>query len=288
MSVRLKILLSYHYHKDTDLDTLLEKKFAPHYPEIFLDSGGFSAMTQGATINLSEYAAFLKRYAHRITTYANLDVIGDAAKTWANQQRMEALGLRPLPVFHTGETWDVLERYIERYAYIALGGLVPYIRQWAKIMPWLVRAFKLAGSRSVFHGFGVTTWQMLSRLPWYSTDSSTWVNGFRFGCLKLFNDKAGVWQDINVGDRNSCLNRSALIETYGYTADQLADQKSYSRKDLCAISAVATQRSEKWLRRRHGDISTSHNARTGIRVYMADPTTTDTASASALLNASQP
>ena len=73
------------------IDELLEKKFAPHVPEIFIDSGGFSAKTQGAEIDLSAYVAFLKRYAHRITVYANLDVIGDATSKVSNMDPTEAL-----------------------------------------------------------------------------------------------------------------------------------------------------------------------------------------------------
>ena len=44
---RLRILLSYHYFGREDLDALLAKHFTEPYPEIFLDSGAFSAKTQG-------------------------------------------------------------------------------------------------------------------------------------------------------------------------------------------------------------------------------------------------
>lgn len=286
MSIRLKILLSYHYYKDTDLDALLEKKFAPHYPEIFLDSGGFSAMTQGVTINLSEYAAFLKRYAHRITTYANLDVIGDAAKTWANQQKMEALGLRPLPVFHTGESFDVLERYVERYPYIAIGGMVPYLRQWKKLIPWLVQCFKRAEGKSVFHGFGATAWGVIHSLKWYSVDSSSWAASFRFGQVGLFDEHKGKWQETNLGNVATCKEARPLFERYGFDWLDFADRKRNDRKKICAISALAYMKAEAWLRRRHGEIAIPKRDAEprGTRVYLAEGGGSDTPLASAGLN----
>ena len=184
--MKLRILLSYWYYKDTDLDSLFEKYFTPPYPDVFADSGGFSAMTQGAQIDVNEYAAWIKRYKHLFNTYANLDVIGDAGATLDNQHRLEDLGVEPIPVFHVNEDWAHLESYIENYPYIALGGMVPYMRYTKKIMPWIIKAFKLSGDKSVFHGFGATSWEVIKDLPWYSVDSTTWMAGHRYGAQFVF------------------------------------------------------------------------------------------------------
>lgn len=252
--IRLKILLSFHYYQQTNLDELLEKKFAPHYPEIFVDSGGFSAATQGASIDLAAYIAFLKRYKDRIAVYANLDVIGDPVTTAANQARMEDAGLRPLPVFHTGEPWEYLERYVERYPYIALGGMVPYMRRWQKLMPWLVRAFRMAKGRSVFHGFGATAWGVIKALPWYSVDSSSWASSFRFGQLHLFDVRRGAWGIALLGDAKTCAKYAALIRAHGFEPGEFADRKRNKRERVSAISALAYIRAERWLQQRHGDV----------------------------------
>ena len=44
----------------------------------FLDSGAFSAFTQGAEIDIQEYIEFIKEHKDYLEAYANLDVIGDA------------------------------------------------------------------------------------------------------------------------------------------------------------------------------------------------------------------
>lgn len=268
--MKLRILLSYHYYKDTDLDDLLEKKFAPHYPEIFIDSGGFSAMTQGVQINFAEYCAFLKRFKHRITTYANLDTIGNAEATWANQQRMHDAGLNPIPVFHTDEPFEYLERYVDRYPYIALGGMVPYMRQWKTIMPWIIRCFKVAKNKSVFHGFGCTTWNIISRVPWYSVDSSSWAASFRFGNIGLFNSKSGSWQTANLGDAKTCKAAESLFREYGFDWKDFADRKRNDRKKIAGISALAYIKAEAYLRRIHGEVKMPHREDIGTWLCLAD------------------
>ena len=126
--MQLRILVSYHYYKNTDLDALFAKHFTKPYPDVFADSGAFSAMTQSVEIDWRDYAAWVKRWRHLFTAYANLDVIGNAEATWENQQRLENVGLKPVPVFHVGEDWSYLECMVKRYTYIALGGLVPHLR----------------------------------------------------------------------------------------------------------------------------------------------------------------
>ena len=285
MSVRLKILLSYHYYKDVDLDDLLERKFAPHYPEVFIDSGGFSAMTQGVQIDINAYANYIKRYGRRITTYANLDVIGDAKQTLANQKTLEAMGLQPIPVFHTGEDFRYLEAYVERYPYIALGGMVPYMRRWKEIMPWIVRCFKIAKGKSVFHGFGCTTWNITSRVAWYSVDSSSWAASFRFGQVNLFDATTGKWTDFALGDRKSCAAAARLIRAYGFDPEDFADRARNDRKKIAAIAAMAYMEAEKFLQKRHGPVVLKGKP-DGIRLSLAtggDPGI-DLANASAVLN----
>ena len=54
--------------------------------DLFLDSGAFSAETQGAKIDIQEYIDFIKEHQDVIEVYANLDVIGDPVSTWKNQK----------------------------------------------------------------------------------------------------------------------------------------------------------------------------------------------------------
>ena len=253
-NMKLRILLSYHYYKDTDLDALFEKYFTPPYPEVFADSGAFSAASQGAQINIPDYAAWVKRWAHLFTTYANLDVIGDPDATDRNQKALEDLGLEPLPVFHTGSDMAHLEKLVERYQYIALGGMVPFMRFPKRIMPWLIKCFKLAQGRAVFHGFGATSWTVVKALPWYSVDSSSWGSGFRYGEVPVFDVRAGKFQTLNLGNVAAWQRHSRLVEALGFDWRDFADRNRNDRAKICAISALSYMMAEQWLRHRHGEI----------------------------------
>lgn len=156
--------------------------------DLFLDSGAFSAFTQGVEINLDEYCAFIKEHKKHLTVYANLDVIGDPAGTWANQKEMEKQGLNPLPCFHYGEDPKWLIRYLKAgYEYIALGGMVPISTK--DLSSWLDKIFgeylcDADGMPKVkVHGFGLTSLRLMLRYPWFSVDSTSWVVTGRMGSV---------------------------------------------------------------------------------------------------------
>lgn len=166
--------------------------------DLFLDSGAFSAFTQGVTIDIQEYIAFIKEHESLLTVYANLDVIGDPAATWKNQQIMEAAGLHPIPCFHYGEDVKWLQRMLRRgYEYIALGGMVPI--STADLIPWLDRVFAehICGADNMpsvkVHGFGLTSLRLMMRYPWYSVDSTSWVVTGRMGGVYVPRYRAGEY-----------------------------------------------------------------------------------------------
>lgn len=248
-----RVLLSWYYYQKADLDEVFSKYLVRPYPELFLDSGAFSAFMQGVTISLSDYAAWIKKYQHLITLYANLDVIKDAESTWRNQQRLEQeYGLSPLPVFHVSEPWDMLERYLATYPYIALG--VAGTRSHV-YMPWLVKCFKMAEGRAVYHGFGITTWEVLKAFPWYSVDSSSWGQGFRFGNVPVFDERQGKFIKVQLGDYQSCYAYAWLIRSYGFDPSDFAHRSRGYRQHICALSALSYMKAEHWLTKRWGEVS---------------------------------
>lgn len=157
---------------------------------ILLDSGAYSAFTQGYEIPVEEYAAFLHEWKDCLVGYFNLDVIGDFDRTWDNQDYLEAAGLNPIPVVHYPVATEVLRIVSRQYDFIGLGGLVPVSTPEAD--SWLNQVFyKNDGSRRFpgirFHGLGMTKTRLLNKYPIYSVDSTTWLNGKRFGKMLVGN-----------------------------------------------------------------------------------------------------
>jgi hypothetical protein len=269
---RLRILLSYWYYRDSDLDALFTTHFTPPYPEVFADSGAFSAMTQGVAITPESYAGWLQRWAHWFTAYANLDVIMDAEATRTNQQRLEDLGLTPLPCFHVRSAWSYLEHYLAHYPYIALGVAGMQGRKPA-LMAWLTRCFRLAGARAVYHGFALTSWEVMSTFPWYSVDSSSWGQGFRYGQVPVFCPRRRRFVKLRLRDRRAWYREAVLVRSYGFDPEDFVDPARYDRAKVCALSALAYLQAEAFLRERHGLIYLpERGGKAGTRMPLVDGT----------------
>lgn len=161
--------------------------------KIFLDSGAFSAFTLGVSISVEEYCEYIKRNMDIIRVEDNvvmasvLDGIGDPLQTWRNQLEMELRGAKPLPCFHAGEDERYLEWYVKNYEYITLGGMVGSSTK--QLCIWLDRMwdrYLTDGSgraRIKVHGFGITAVPIMERYPWYSCDSSSWIQSAAFGSI---------------------------------------------------------------------------------------------------------
>lgn len=181
------ILESYHY--------VLKQKYVDDMRRdnatVFLDSGAFSAWTLGATINIEDYCAYIIRnrdiirHEDGVMMASVLDGIGDPLQTWRNQLEMEQRGAKPLPCFHFGEDEKYLEWYIQNYEYITIGGMVGKSSQ--KLRIWLDRIwdrYLVDGSGNAkikVHGFGLTSVPLMADYPWYSCDSSSWIQAAAFG-----------------------------------------------------------------------------------------------------------
>lgn len=191
---------------------------------LFLDSGAFSAYTQGIEIDIQEYIKFIQTHINLIEVYANLDKIHltdknlSASQTWQNQMVMEKAGLKPLPVFHYGEDEKWLKRYIGRgYEYIALGGMV----KTSNLISWLDHIWKtyLTDSSGIpiikVHGFGLTSHLLMFRYPWYSVDSTSWVVTGRLGSIYIPRYRKGQWVYNENSWKISVSNQSPNLKDAG-------------------------------------------------------------------------
>ena len=178
-------------------------------PDLFLDSGAFTAWTKGTKIDLDAYADFALAHRDVFTVVANLDVIpgapGAAAPTSAAVERAAAQGwehyehLRRrfagcpftlLHAYHYGEDSRWLKKLMDQAEYLAVGGIAtPGLTTGAKrafldgIMPLLTDDAGRPVRR--FHGFGVTGLSLMRRYPWYSVDSTSWLMATRFGSVHV-------------------------------------------------------------------------------------------------------
>lgn len=192
-------LESYHYvHKESAV-----AKMRRDGVKVFLDSGAFSAFSMGVKVDIGKYCDYIHKNADIIEVASVLDAIGDADGTWRNQEEMERRGTRPLPCFHYGEPTEVLDYYVSKYEYITIGGMVPV--STPQLLLWLDRLWAehlthADGTPKLrVHGFGLTSLPLMFRYPWYSVDSSTWVQWAANGMI-LIPGKAG---QVDVSSKSS-------------------------------------------------------------------------------------
>lgn len=197
------ILESYHYvGKQQYVDAMRENG-----ARVFIDSGAFSAYTLGINIDLPTYCDYIKRnldiirVEDGIVMASVLDGIGDPLATYRNQLAMESLGVRPLPCFHAGEDERYLDWYVANYEYITLGGMVGASTK--QLCIWLDRIWSnnltdgSGNAKLKVHGFGITSPEIMARYPWYSCDSSSWIQAAAFG--SIFTTQ---WGPIPISDKS--------------------------------------------------------------------------------------
>lgn len=185
-------LESYHYlKKDWQISAV---RASGH--SIFLDSGAFSAFTQGAEIKLTDYTKFMLDNKDMIHVASNLDIIGKGNEegSYKNLVELRAMGAEhgiPIcPVHHSRDADRWLERYLdEGNDYIFLGGMVPestpYLKGWLDHVWDKFLADKDGMPKVKVHGFGMTRPGLMERYPWHSVDSTSWVMTGRFGGILI-------------------------------------------------------------------------------------------------------
>jgi hypothetical protein len=168
------ILLSYHYLRKTKDWRDDIKDWG--YTDWVLDSGAYTAHSQGFTIDVEEYIEFcLEALQHqtRLTMVFGLDVIGDEKKTLKNCERMWEAGIPAVPTYHVDEPEAYLKYIAQEFPKIALGGVAA--RQGMKLK-WAEQCFARVWPKKI-HGFAYGTPQSILRLPFHTTDSSNWERG---------------------------------------------------------------------------------------------------------------
>ena len=137
--------------------------------EIMLDSGAFTAYSQGEVIPLDEYCDFCKQHEDDFYRYINLDSIGDDKKSVENWLYMRDKGLNPIPVFHNGDSQESFDLYCKATDYIAFGG-VASLRGQKNTIPWITHWFNKVPKGTKVHLLGLNNIKLMYQLPFESVD----------------------------------------------------------------------------------------------------------------------
>lgn len=261
-----KVLISFHYMKRFGVPII--NRLARGQAMLFADCGAYSAKKQGFKIDVHEYARWLRAHDGSFTVYPNLDVFADIPQSDANLHALESYGLAPIPVFHAGEPWSWYEQMCERYPYVALGNLTGRYSP-AEAHDWKIRAHEIAAAHGVLlHGFGMTRWDNLVELPWYSVDSSSW-QGHRRGDLQMWDERNKRIVKMTAGDLHPMAR--AWAPQHGVTVEEISRPRLH-RLTLVTCNVHAWVQAEQYLRRVHGPVASQRDPsrRPGLHIYLVD------------------
>ncbi len=229
------ILESYAYiSKHTnDLPLLLRNK-------VMMDSGAFTFIGRGEkrqrSINwevyLEEYAAFVRR--HKIKDYLELDIYSVIGKEKTEELRLKLetlIGSPSIPVWHRFLGLQYWYELLEQYKYVAIGASGRYDSAWCRSHPDMIRSLVLVARQQGVrvHGLGYTELKQLNEIPFESVDSTTWVNGGRFGEMHKFNgSKILKMQSASKGLRM----KASVTESRAHNFLQWIKYQEWSEKNL--------------------------------------------------------
>lgn len=163
------------------------------YKNFLLDSGAFSFFG-GKAVNWNEYVTtyidFINKYDVKHFFELDLYSIIGIPQTEKLRTRIEKeTGKQSIPVFHKMLGIEYYKTLCKNYKYIAISASGMYESKWTRQEPERLKKMVIyAKQKGVkVHGLGYTKIKMLSEIPFYSVDSTSWLSGNRFGAIYRFN-----------------------------------------------------------------------------------------------------
>ena len=254
MGIR-NFLISYFYVQRKHLQTT---KYEELGVKFFVDSGAYSfnVGTEGQDMTIAEWEKYIQSYLrwvekHRniVFAIANLDIEylvgGDVVQKW-NEEYFEPFMLRTgIPVsfiYHDGATNMTWEQYCQRYPYVGIswGGADTQGNDLAFGFEKLRVAEKY---NTVVHGMAMTKTALLTKLPFYTVDSTTWLVGLQYGEInywtgqKMTRLKKDKWKGVML---------DALIAK-GFDRQKLLDEDT---EEMIRVNVYAFIEAEKFVQER--------------------------------------
>lgn len=222
-----------------------------HAHKLFIDSGAFSVAHAGRTVDINQYIDYINERTD-IPIFVELDVIPFPVlniqtalecceASWKNYLYMKERITNPcylLPLYHFGEPKDALRRILNTEVngklpeYIGIGGRHGVsTAQQDKYFHEIFSIIQKSDNPKVkVHAFGMTVLKLLEKFPFYSADSTTWlqlgINGNigtkSYGIITV--SERGKFNKDNVASLPEHMKEvvEKELNSYGYTLEQVS------------------------------------------------------------------
>lgn len=193
-------LMSYHYICNRHLS--LKKRFENEESiRLFIDSGAHTYQNDPKYAeygvdyweeHLKKYLSWAERNKDFIFAIANFDfenVVGPETVNRWNREYFEPFMLRtgiPVCFVWHQNSYDSWDFYCKRYPYVGFSS-VNTEGESISLNEYKERLKVAEKNNSLVHGFGMTRTSMLIELPFYTSDSTTWLVGLQYGEVNYWN-----------------------------------------------------------------------------------------------------
>lgn len=199
MGIR-NFLMSYHYIQNKHIK--MKERFSGSNVRLFIDSGAHTYQNDPKYLeydidywekHLQGYLRWVEKNREFIFAIASFDfenVVGPEVVDRWNKEYFEPFMIRTgIPVcfvWHQDsyQTWDF---YCKRYPYVGFSS-VNTDGVSIDMDEYKDRLRVAENNGAVVHGFGMTRTSMLTELPFYTSDSTTWLVGLQYGEINYWRD----------------------------------------------------------------------------------------------------
>ena len=207
---------------------------SPYCESFLLDSGAFTFMnnTKKGNIDWKEYIdnyiAFINK--HDIKYFFELDI--DCIVGYDNVLKIrkyieEKTGKKCIPVWHKSRGKEEFLKMCDEYDYVAIGGIVTkeIKRKQHYVFKWFINEAHKRGCK--IHGLGHTNMADIKDYRFDTVDSTTWINGGKFGNIITIRD--GIPKQTTLRKDGCRINGKKLTEHNLVTCMKFAE---YAEKNL--------------------------------------------------------
>lgn len=254
MGIR-NFLISYHYVRKKHLTT---QKYREMGVKFFVDSGAYSFISnlefQENTIEdwekyIDSYLKWAEKNQDIIFAMASLDleylVGGEQVQIW-NEKYFEPFMLKTgIPVcfvYHDNATKLTWEQYCQRYPYVGIswGGLDTQ----GNDLQYGTERLRIAEKYgAVAHGMAMTQTALLTKLPFYTVDSTTWLVGLQYG-------EINYWTGTKMTRLKKDKWKGSMLEqvcAQGFDKQKLLDEDT---EEMIRVNVYAFIQAEKFVQDR--------------------------------------
>ena len=198
------------------------KELKSQFPSVLLDSGGYAARTRGVKVSVSKYANYINQEG--LDLVFELDT-SDPDETKANRDYLKAhVKAYVIPIYHYSDFCHpryrgLLDEFVENYEYISIGGVAGVSLGKEAETTLYKYVFNRTKDKIKVHGLGITDTRVLKAYPFYSVDSTSWLQPIRYGpktYIRAFNygykrSKNGIRQALKDKDKLSLKGQELII-----------------------------------------------------------------------------